>query len=317
MIGGGRRCLRADDADDGGPASGGGRRAGRATGARWYWVGAGLVALVAAGAPARAQQGAVACYDPDRQIVQQKLAHECSGRVLSPAEAEAMRRRLRRARAERIAPSPDHSGDGPPDRRKTPAKRYGSAFAFGPAGHFITAAHVVTGCTRIDLETAAGDRFAADLLAEAMDMDAALLRSDLQVVPAPSVRDVLSKDRPVKAVGYPEEGLMRLTPRVRTGRIAGHGRLDAYCPLYAVRIAVRGGNSGGPLFTDDGRLAGMVVAKVDRSIVFRRTGEHVPKVGYAVPVQRLASFLARHDLVAPTDSDGPAEAQRVICTPPP
>ncbi|MGF1607494.1 MAG: trypsin-like peptidase domain-containing protein [Rhodothalassiaceae bacterium] len=264
------------------------------------------------GAAPAPHQGAVPCLDEARGIVQTKLPHLCQGRIISEAEAEQIQRDAAQARAQRL--NRINRATAPPRPSAPRGTRFGSAFALGAAGHFMTAYHVVAGCRTLELRTSQGEGVAARLAAAAPGMDAAVLRADLSLAPAPIFSGPVRRGLAVQAVGYPEEGLPRILPRIRDGVLAGRGPLGEIGEVYALRVSVRGGNSGGPLFTPDGRLLGMVIAKADRAARFRVTGDLGEEIGYAIPIQRLMAFAEAEGLLADAPAEpGPAEAVRVVC----
>lgn len=278
-----------------------------------------LAGLAAAEPGTTAGQGPlVNCYDPERGIVQDKRPHECDGEVVSDARARELREQRQRARFQALRP-----GSGLPQPRREQGQRLGSAFAINAAGDVLTARHVVDGCRKIALQTAAGDTVPARILAFAKEADVALLTTSAKLPPIPMApgQTTLTAGDPVVVVGYPNEGLPRIRPRSVVGEVVDTIRIEYGGPAVAFRGAVRPGNSGGPLLRADGTLAGLVVAKVNTAAVYQKTGRYLRDVAFALPVALLRDLLAKHGRTLPPAveqgldlAELRSRTLRVICT---
>ncbi|MFQ5348191.1 MAG: trypsin-like peptidase domain-containing protein [Rhodothalassiaceae bacterium] len=235
----------------------------------------------------------VFCYDPARDIVQETMARECNGRVIDAEEAAAIRARLARERAQRLHAL---TGDAQPSPKRRLRGKIGTAFAVTAAGHYLTAAHVVAHCTEIMLRTPDGLGGMARVVARDEARDIALLGSDLvapALVLAPSEP---LPDAPVRILGYPFEGVPRVRPRESEGAVVAAATLPERGRYLALRTFVRQGTSGGPVLDEAGRVAGMIVARINTPAVFARTGESVRDLSYAVSVAALEGFLLAHGI---------------------
>ena len=158
---------------------------------------------------------------------------------------------------------------------------YGTAFHIGD-GEWITAAHVLG-----DVETVllrhGSEEIEATVVGIDHDTDVALLEADTE---APLV--LLAQDGPavgseVLAAGYPlyDES----EPSVTRGIISRLERDPFLGELLLTDAAMNSGNSGGPLLTECGTVAGMVVEKI--------VDVEVEGIGYAVTAAELVSQLPR------------------------
>ena len=162
----------------------------------------------------------------------------------------------------------------------------GTGFLFAP-GRLMTNAHVVAGVTRPEVEIG-GSTVVASVVLYDPELDVAVLALDDGGAP------VLAFDRSVRArddvavVGYPEDGPYV----VATGRIRNEQRLrspDIYGDgtvireVFSLRAIVRPGNSGGPIVTSRGDVAGVVFAA---SVSDRDTG-------YALTAEQVAESAAK------------------------
>lgn len=234
----------------------------------------------------------VLCHDPARGIVQEVRPHECEGEVVDAAKAAEIResRRLERARALR------DGGRAAPARTGGVAVRHGTAFPVAPGGHFLTAAHVVSGCSPTSLITAEGVDYPASLVASDTVRDIALLRSELDSAPFAAVATLPVAGLPVLAIGYPEEGRARIRPRIDRGTVRTIGGGPGEGLYIAAEIGLRRGNSGGPLLDFKGDLLGLVIQKLDRAAFYAATGKEGDELVLAVANRSLAEFLFANGL---------------------
>jgi S1-C subfamily serine protease len=139
----------------------------------------------------------------------------------------------------------------------------GTGFIYAP-GRVMTNAHVVAGVTRPEVEIN-GSSVVASIVVYDPDLDVAVLSLDTAAVPHLRFDKAAKAKDPVAIVGYPEDGPYH----VGTGRIRSQQRLrspDIYGDgtvlreVFSVRALVRPGNSGGPVLTSKGEVAGVVFA---------------------------------------------------------
>jgi S1-C subfamily serine protease len=133
-------------------------------------------------------------------------------------------------------------------------------------GVVVTNAHVVAGSSSVQVIGQDDRTYSAAVVAFDPQRDVAVLRvPDLQ---APVLRTgpTLTAGAPAVVAGYPGGGPYTLdSARVR-GELTAEGT-DIYQhgtvvrQVYSLRAVVRPGNSGGPLFDDQGEVVGMVFAR--------------------------------------------------------
>ncbi|PRY16146.1 MarP family serine protease [Kineococcus rhizosphaerae] len=146
----------------------------------------------------------------------------------------------------------------------------GSGFVVADSGgsaRVVTNAHVVAGVERPEVQPGGqGRRYAATVVAFDADRDLAVLDvPGLSAPVLPRAPELVAGDAAV-VVGFPLDGDYQAVPaRVRQllraqGRDI-HDTRDVVREVYSVAATVQPGNSGGPLLTEDGRVAGVVFAK--------------------------------------------------------
>lgn len=166
-------------------------------------------------------------------------------------------------------------------------------------GHVVTAAHIARNATfRVEVVTSEGRVAPAQTIAIDNDRELALLR----IEPFDGMRParfgkaaLLDEGDPVLAIGTPS----RMRGVVSVGAV-----MDAKLPLrieygnygfdngVRLKLEIRPGFSGGPLFNGDGEMVGMVA-----SFLLGDTTKPTyisPRVAFAVPAEDIAAFLKMH-----------------------
>lgn len=160
----------------------------------------------------------------------------------------------------------------------------GSGFVVAP-GRVLTNAHVIAGVPDPYVEVPAIGRLRATTVYFDSRVDVAILA--VNGLQAPTLRLSGPLDRGDDAViaGYPGGGEMQVgASRVR-GTIGGdvargtdiYGNPGVTREVYALRGKARPGNSGGPLLTTDGQVAGVIYAQAtqDPQMAFALTANQV------------------------------------------
>ena len=167
----------------------------------------------------------------------------------------------------------------------------------------VTNAHVVAGASTVTVQPEGeGPRLTAKVVTFDPDLDLAVLEvPDLSAAPLPTT-GALEHATGVVVVGFPQDGPYRVTPaRVRAVMQAPgddiYGGSGVTREVYSLYAAVQPGNSGGPVLTKEGRVAGTVFA---RSLVDAQTGYALTNAETAAKID-----AAAHDTT-------PASTQRCI-----
>ena len=161
----------------------------------------------------------------------------------------------------------------------------GTGFFYAP-GRLMTNAHVVAGVTRPEVEVGGSSVVASVVLYDA-DLDIAVLSVPDVGVPQLAFDTEAEPRDPIAVLGYPEDGpydvqsgRIRAEQRLRSPDIYGDGTVIRQ--VYSLRALIRPGNSGGPIVTSAGEVAGLVFAA---SVSDRDTG-------YALTASQVAESAA-------------------------
>ena len=162
----------------------------------------------------------------------------------------------------------------------------GSGFLYAP-GRLMTNAHVVAGVTRPEVEVG-GSTVVASVVLYDPDLDIAVLSVPDAGVPQLAFDTEAAPRDPVAVLGYPQDGpydvqsgRIRSEQRLRSPDIYGDGTVIRQ--VYSLRALIRPGNSGGPIVTSGGEVAGLVFAA---SVSDQDTG-------YALTAGQLAESAAQ------------------------
>ena len=139
----------------------------------------------------------------------------------------------------------------------------GSGFVYA-ANRLMTNAHVVAGID--DPEVVVGDETVdADVVYYNPDIDVAVLAFDSGDLPALDLDQQVKAQQGVAILGYPQDGPYRVEPariraeqRLRSPNIYGDGAVIR--EVFSLRGRILPGNSGGPIVTSAGNVAGVVFA---------------------------------------------------------
>lgn len=209
--------------------------------------------------------------------------------VAAPNE-EALRPQV----VEKLRPSIVHvMGDAESCRRRL----MGSGFVIQD-GYVLTNAHVVAGTERVSLDTVVGVKPAEVVLYDP-DADIAVLRAAQLGLPALRWgQGELATGDDAVVMGYPKSGPFEASAARVRGKleIAGPdiyttGRVER--ETYTIRGNIRQGNSGGPLLTPSGEVAGMIFgASLDTS-----------ETGYALTAHQVQQRVGDvRSLTSPADT---------------
>lgn len=182
----------------------------------------------------------------------------------------------------------DNGGDGQQAQDAPVMHGVGSGFIIDPSGLIVTNNHVVAGATAVKVTLADGRSFDGKVLGTDPVTDVALLKvtapTPLPYVSFGSSKDVRVGDD-VMAVGNP----FGLGGTVTAGIISAKARDiggNAYDNFLQTDAAINKGNSGGPLFDDQGKVIGMNTA------ILSPSGGSVG-IGFAVPSDVVQTVVAQ------------------------
>ena len=188
----------------------------------------------------------------------------------------------------------------------------GSGFFVSKLGHIVTNEHVVRECGSVTVGDNAKKQVTASILETDKRNDLALLRitstkmasSDtkslisklgLSVTPLASEGLVRSEDvdlgEGVLVAGYPYGELFSNTIKVTGGMVSAVKGMGDNSGQFQMDAAVQSGNSGGPIYDENGNIVGVVVAQLDPLKVAKTIGSLPQNVNFGIKASSVKQFL--------------------------
>jgi S1-C subfamily serine protease len=189
-----------------------------------------------------------------------------------PARVDAGSRRPPRAAPGVLLPPPSGQDSVLVVDAGKKASSSGTAFALG-GGWWLTARHVVDGCTVVGLLTGPRRGVRARAVHLHPSADAALLRVPLKSVPFKMASAPIRRGQIGFSIGYPQGGPGEVFANlIGRKRLRTRGRFHNEEPalVWAEKrrvpssLPALGGLSGGPMFNADGSVVGILVAASER-----------------------------------------------------
>jgi len=185
------------------------------------------------------------------------------------------------------------------DRQDTDARPGNSGKVSGGTGFLIaanlvaTSLHVVDGSKNITLHLSDGSQLSANVVNSNRGKDLAILKlqqpTKLRYLRVAS--DTVGLGAEVFTIGFPQTSLMGIEPKLATGVISATSGIQDDGRAYQISVPVQAGNSGGPLVDGEGRVVGVVAAKLNAAKVFEWTGDLPQNVNYAAKSTYLAGMM--------------------------
>ena len=162
----------------------------------------------------------------------------------------------------------------------------GSGFAVA-RNMVVTNNHVVRGCTRV--QVAHGDAsYEARVVATDRRSDLAALEvAEGGLLPLELADGPRELGEAVTVLGYPLANVLGSDLRVATGIVSGLSGVGGDPKVLQISAPVQPGNSGGPVLDDQGRVAAVVVTRMDLRM-------NTENVSFAVRAPVLREFLGAH-----------------------
>jgi len=247
----------------------------------------------------------VNCFDEARDTVQSKLAGDCKGKVVSDAEAEVIKER-RRAYIKKALQK-----KAPPATKGKRLRGIGSGFFVTADGSLVTNHHVIENCSLVMVSSATGDRGAVTAIESDPENDLALLRTELSPRGWANFAAITQniRRRPVALVGYPNQGMAPINPRLTRGVFLGIRHRSPTARVLVFEADVRKGNSGGPLLDAEGNVIGVTFAQLNSVGVFEKTGTLIEDIGFAIMLEDVLDFLERNGVAYRMERSTAAAAQ--------
>ena len=180
---------------------------------------------------------------------------------------------------------------------KTGDTATGTGFLFSSSDYVITSYHVVHGSKSISVRLTNGERIDASIAVKDTNNDIAILKlakpptSRQNIIALGDSSSVKTGDR-VFTYGFPLVDLLgHQEPRYSEGFINSLSGMSNDPRLFQVSIPIQPGNSGGPVFNEQGELIGIATSSID-SVQTKKVFGSIPQnVNFAIKSSYINSLL--------------------------
>jgi S1-C subfamily serine protease len=188
----------------------------------------------------------------------------------------------------------------------------GSGFFVSRLGHVVTNEHVVRGCKSFTVGDNANSRVRASLVGADKRNDLALLKLSstsmasaetkslirklgIRVIPLSYNGLLRSEDvelgESLLVAGYPYGEVFSDTIKVTTGIVSAILGIGDDSAQFQLDAAVQPGNSGGPIYDENGNIVGVVVAQLNKMKMAKTIGSMPENVNFGIKASTVRQFL--------------------------
>ena len=238
-----------------------------------------------------------------RQAAEEKRKRQAAERRLADLQAKEAARNSAEAKPK---PTP-----------QTSTSTSGSGFFVSKTGHVITNQHVVADCKKVTVGDKADKQVQADVLEKDARNDLALLKISslkmasadtksliqklgIKIVPLASGGLLRSEDlelgEDVLVAGYPYGEIFSNTIKVTKGIVSANRGLGDDTAQFQIDAAVQPGNSGGPIYDENGNVVGVVVAQLNKRKFEKIIGSMPENVNFGIKASTVRQFLTSSGL---------------------
>lgn len=141
---------------------------------------------------------------------------------------------------------------------------HGSGFFISTDGYLLTAEHVVSGVDRVQIRTNQGFRIPANVVRVNRNSDIALLKANVSSVNfMPIVKQRAGLGVDLYAIGTPID--KNLSNSLAKGIVSSYRNNQSGVEYIQTDLSLNPGNSGGPVFDEDGNVLGVVSWKLSQA----------------------------------------------------
>ncbi len=167
----------------------------------------------------------------------------------------------------------------------------GSGFAVSAQGHIVTNDHVIDGCNRVDVHVQ-GRSIPTRLLYRDPVNDLAVLQGDF----APAQVFALSRRNPsimqeIYVAGYPFGADISTSIKVTKGIVSSLAGIGNNISNIQIDAALQPGNSGGPIFDEQGNVIAVAVAKLDFKQAIKDWGVVPENINFGIKSNVVVNLL--------------------------
>ena len=173
----------------------------------------------------------------------------------------------------------------------------GTGFFISPEGHIVSNNHVIDACHKVNINYQ-GEAKPAKVISRDRANDLALLQVDIN----PKDIFVISKNdamllEEVYVAGYPFGKSVSSSIKVTKGVVSSLSGLGDNFSNIQIDAALQPGNSGGPIITNEGKVIGVAVAKLDFKQTIKAYGAIPENINFGVKSSVVNSFVKSNNII--------------------
>jgi S1-C subfamily serine protease len=240
-----------------------------------------------------------------------ELSDQQTAELIDTAERYAAKRKQEERQTAKTQPQQEE----PPTSFGTGST--GSGFFVSKLGHVVTNEHVVRNCGSVTVGDNANKQVSATVLETDKRNDLALLKLSsiamasantksliqklgLRIVPLSSNGLLRSDDvelgERLMVGGYPYGDIFSNTIKVTGGMVSAIRGMGDDSGQFQMDAAVQPGNSGGPIYDENGNIVGVVVSQLDPLKVAKAIGSLPQNVNFGIKASTVRQFLVSSGL---------------------
>jgi S1-C subfamily serine protease len=172
----------------------------------------------------------------------------------------------------------------------------GTGFAVSTEGYLITNNHVIEGCENVRVHSE-GSIIDAVVVSRDSLNDLAVIRADFN----PAAIFAIDNSNPqlmqeIYVAGYPFGQNVSSSLKVTRGIVSALTGIGNNFSNIQIDAAIQPGNSGGPIFNQDGNVIGVAVATLDVAIALEAFGTIPQNTNFGIKANVVSSFLASNSI---------------------
>jgi serine protease Do len=203
------------------------------------------------------------------------------------------------------APGPGQQGQAPPPPQQQqqpqpppqpprPSMSTGTGFFVSREGHILTNAHVVEGCSHVEIRQLGQAGVRARIMSRDRTNDLAIVASDIRPQSVGLIRSTAKLGEQVVTFGFPLSGSLSTSGNFTIGNVTSLAGLGDDSRFIQMSTPVQPGNSGGALLDQSGHVVAVVTSKLNAVRTAAATGDIPQNVNFAVKAQVALGFLETH-----------------------
>lgn len=187
----------------------------------------------------------------------------------------------------------------------------GSGAIISTNGIILTAAHVVSNASHLEVITAQG-RQTAKILQIDNSNDIAVIKCEgaFEAIPIASSKGI-RLGQTIFSIGFPNIQIQGTSPKMTKGEISSLNGYQDDPRLWQISVPIQPGNSGGPLCDEAGNLIGIVISKLNAVQMAKATGDVAENVGYAIKSAYILPLLDNLGINPPQSNRSPRNSNFV------